>query len=148
MVTKNFYFRLSLLFTIIFQIDSSSLKDGDKLYLIQVEYGYNITNFTFEVLNKNDAEINEFLSSRIAFLNGTDYDKDIFEFYSLYINKFWIFLANSASVVNSLLEKDDYKKNELYINGIIIPESLNYVMPEKNNNKKIPIFIAKDKIIE
>ena len=148
MNVPNFFFLTVLLLAIIIPIYSSELKYGDKLCLIQVEYGYNITNFTFEVLNKDDAEINEFLSSRIAFLNGTDSDKDIFELYSPYINKFWLFLAKSTSVVNSLLEKDDYKKKELYINGIIIPESLNYVMPEKNNNKKIPIFIAKDNIIE
>ena len=148
MNVPNFFFLTALLLTIIIPIHSSELKYGDKLCLIQVEYGYNITNFTFDVLNKDDAEINEFLSSRIAYLTGTDSDKDIFELYSPYINKFWLFLAKSTSVVNSLLEKDDYKKKELYINGIIIPESLNYVMPEKNNNKKIPIFIAKDNIIE
>ena len=148
MNVPNFFFLTVLLLAIIIPINSAELKYGDKLCLIQVEYGYNITNFTFEVLNKDDAEINEFLSSRIAYLTGTDSDKDIFELYSPYINKFWLFLAKSTSVVNSLLEKDDYKKNELYINGIIIPESLNYVMPEKNNDKKIPIFIAKDNIIE
>ena len=148
MNVPNFFFLTVLLLAIIIPIYSSELKYGDKLCLIQVEYGYNITNFTFDVLNKDDAEINEFLSSRIAYLTGTDSDKDIFELYSPYINKFWLFLAKSTSVVNSLLEKDDYKKKELYINGIIIPESLNYVMPEKNNNKKIPIFIAKDNIIE
>ena len=148
MNVPNFFFLTALLLAIIISIKSSELKYGDKLCLIQVEYGYNITNFTFDVLNKDDAEINEFLSSRIAYLTGTDSDKDIFELYSPYINKFWLFLAKSSSVVNSLLEKDDYKKKELYINGIIIPESLNYVMPEKNNNKKIPIFIAKDNIIE
>ena len=148
MNVPNFFFLTVLLLAIIIPIYSSELKYGDKLCLIQVEYGYNITNFTFDVLNKDDAVIDEYLSSRIAFLNGTDSDKDIFELYSPYINKFWLFLAKSTSVVNSLLEKDDYKKKELYINGIIIPESLNYVMPEKNNNKKIPIFIAKDNIIE
>ena len=148
MNVPNFFFLTVLLLAIIIPINSAELKYGDKLCLIQVEYGYNITNFTFEVLNKDDAEINEFLSSRIAYLTGTDSNKDIFELYSPYINKFWLFLAKSTSVVNSLLEKDGYKKKELYINGIIIPESLNYVMPEKNNNKKIPIFIAKDNIIE
>ena len=79
-------------------------------------------------------------------MNGSDYDNEIFDIYSSYINKFWLFLVNSSSVANSLLERDDYKKNELYINGIIVPESLNYKMPENNNNKKIPIFIVKDDI--
>ena len=67
-------------------------------------------------------------------MNGSDYDKEIFDLYSPYMNKFWLFLVNSSEVANSLLEKDNYEKDELYINGIIIPESLNYTMPEKNNN--------------
>ena len=113
MNVPNFFFLTVLLLAIIIPINSVELKYGDKLCLIQVEYGYNITNFTFEVLNKDDAEINELLSSRIAYLNGTDSDKDIFELYSPYINKFWLFLAKSSSVVNSLLEKDDYKKKRI-----------------------------------
>ena len=148
MCDSHFCFLLILLLTEILSITSAVLNDGDQMYLIQVEYGYNITNFTFEVLNNDDAEINDFLSSRITFMNGSENDKEIFDLYSPYINKFWLFLVNSSSVANSLLERDDYKKDELYINGIIIPESLKYVMPEKNNNKKIPIFIAKDNIIE
>ena len=148
MCDSHFFFLLILLLTEIFTINSAVLNDGDQMYLIQVEYGYNITNFTFEVLNNDDAEINDFLSSRIAFMNGSENDKEIFDLYSPYINKFWLFLVNSSSVANSLLERDDYKKDELYINGIIIPESLKYVMPEKNNNKKIPIFIVKDDLTE
>ena len=148
MNVSNFYFLLILLLTVLLSINSTSLKDDDKLYLVHVEYGYNISNFTCEVLNRDDAEINEFLSSRIAFMNGSDYDKEIFDLYSPYMNKFWLFLVNSSEVANSLLEKDNYEKDELYINGIIIPESLNYTMPEKNNNKKIPIFIVKDDLTE
>lgn len=104
--------------------------------------------FLLEVLNRDDAEINDFLSSRIAFMNGSSFDNEIFDVYSAYINKYWMFIVNSSSVVDSLLERDDYKKNELYINGIIVPKSLNYKMPEKNNNKKIPIFIVNDNITE
>ena len=148
MNVSNFYFLLILLLTVLLSINSTSLKDDDKLYLVHVEYGYNISNFTCEVLNRDDAAINEFLSSRIAFMNGSDHDKEIFDLYSPYMNKFWLFLVNSSEVANSLLDKDNYEKDELYINGIIIPESLNYTMPEKNNNKKIPIFIVKDDLTE
>ena len=146
MCLSNIY--LLILLTIIISVNSAILKDDDELILIQVEYGYNITNFSLKVLNRENAEINDFLSSRIAIMNGSNYDNEIFDLYSSYMNKFWLFMVNSSAVADSLLQRDDYKKNELYINGIIIPESLNYVMPEKNNNKKIPIFIAKDKIIE
>ena len=91
MSSSNFCFQLLLLLTIIISITSTNLKDDDILYLIQVEYGYNISNFTMEVLNRDDAEINEFLSSRIAFMNGSDHDKEIFDLYSPYMNKYWSF---------------------------------------------------------
>ena len=148
MCITNYYFVILILIIILTSVNSSVLKDNDKLYLIQVEYGYNITNFELSVLNVDDSEINDNLASRIAFMNGSSCDDEIFDLYSTYINKYWIFLVNSTSVADSLLERDDYKKNELYINGIIVPQSLNYTMPSKNNNKKIPIFIVKDNITE
>ena len=88
--------------------------------------------------------INDQLSSRIAFLNNTESDKVIFDLYCNYINKFWLFLVNSSEVADQLLLRDDYEDNELIINGILIPKRLNYKMPEKNNNKNIPIFIIDD----
>ena len=146
MCISYIYFLILIFLTILISVNSAVLNEDDKLNLIQVEYGYNITNFDLEVLNRDDAEINDFLSSRIAFMNGSSFDNEIFDIYSAYINKYWIFIVNSSSVADSLLERDYYKKNELYINGIIVPKSLNYKMPEKNNNKKIPIFIVNDNI--
>ena len=148
MYLANIYLLILILLTIIISVNSTYLKDDDKLYLIQVEYGYNITEFSFEVLNRDDAEINDFLSSRIACFNNTEYDNDIFDLYSVYINKYWLFMVNSSKIADELLQRDDYKKKELYINGIIVPESLNYKMPEINNNKRIPVFIVKDNITE
>ena len=148
MFIPNLYFLILILLTILLSVKSSKLKDDDNLTLIQVEYGYNITDFTLEVLNRDNAEINDYLSSRIAFMNGTDKDNEIFDLYSQYINKYWIFLVNSSQVADSLLQREDYKKNELYINGIIVPKSLNYKMPSTNNNKKIPVFILQDDIVE
>jgi hypothetical protein len=148
MLIPNLYFLILILLTVLISINSSKLKDDDNLTLIQVEYGYNIIDFTLEVLNRDNAEINDYLSSRIAFMNGSEHDNEIFDLYSQYINKYWIFLVNSSQVADSLLQREDYKKKELYINGIIVPKSLNYKMPSKNNNKKIPIFILKDDIVE
>ena len=149
MFIPNLYFLILILLTILISVKSSKLKDDDNLTLIQVEYGYNITDFTLEVLNRDNAEINDFLSSRIAFMTGSDdKDKEIFDLYSQYINKYWMFLVNSTEAADNLLLREDYKKNELYINGIIIPKSLNYKMPSKNNNKNIPVFILKDEIVE
>ena len=149
MLIPNLYFLLLILLTILISVKSSKLKEDDNLTLIQVEYGYNVTDFSLEVLNRDNAEINDFLSSRIAFMTGSeDKDKEIFDLYSQYINKYWMFLVNSSEAADRLLQREDYKKNELYINGIIIPKSLNYKMPSKNNNKNIPIFILKDELVE
>lgn len=137
-------YQLLIILTLILTINSSKLKEDDELFIIQTEYQYNITKFNVTVLNKEEAEINDYLSSRIAFMNNTDSDKIIFELYSIYINKYWLFLVNSSEVANQLLLREDYKKNELTINGILIPKRLNYEMPKENKNKNIPIFIVDD----
>ena len=136
-----------IILILIITLNCSTLKKNDELYLVQVEYQYNITKFNLYMLNKDNAEINDFLSSRIAFMNSTESDDLIFNLYCNYINKYWLFLVNSSDVADKLLKRDDYKKNEIYINGIIIPKSLNYEMPKKNNNN-IPIFILDDNITD
>jgi hypothetical protein len=137
-----------IILILIITLNCSTLKKNDELYLVQVEYQYNITKYNLYILNKDNAEINDFLSSRIAFMNSTESDDLIFNLYCNYINKYWLFLVNSSEVADELLKRDDYKKNEIYINGIIIPKSLNYEMPKKNNNKNIPIFILDDNITD
>ena len=145
MLKKNLQGLIILMFII--TINSTTLKKNDELFLIHVEYQYNISKFNVTVLNRDDAEINDYLSSRIAFMNNSDSDNIIFDIYSNYINKYWLFLVNSSDVADTLLSRTDYKKNELDINGIIIPKSLNYKMPSKNKNKNIPIFIVDDNIV-
>ena len=141
-------YRYLIILAFIITINSSTLKKDDELYLIHVEYQYNITKYNFTILNRDDAEINEYLSARIAFMNHTNSDKDIFGKYSDYINKQWLFLVNSSEVANYLLKKDDYKKNNLYINGIIVPKNLQYKMPKDNNNKNIPVFEVEDNLTD
>ena len=148
MVIINYQYLIILILILIITLNCSTLKKNDELYLVQVEYQYNITKFNLYILNKDNAEINDFLSSRIAFMNSTESDDLIFNLYCNYINKYWLFLVNSSDVADKLLKRDDYKKNEIYINGIIIPKSLNYEMPKKNNNKNIPIFIVDDNITD
>ena len=146
MVLINYQFLIILSF-FIFSIKSTTLKKDDELFLIQVEYYYNVSKIELHVLNRDDAEINDDLSARIAFMNKSD-DKEIFDKYSTYINKYWLFLVNSTEVANSLLSRTDYDKKELSINGIIIPKSLNFKMPSNNENEDIPIFIVDDNITD
>ena len=145
---KNMFYFLILKTLISFVQSSTKLKEGDKISLIHVEYGYNITRFELSLINRDYAQINDLLSSRIAFLNNTETDKIIFELYSSYINKYWLFLVNSSEVANSLLLRDDYIQKELYINGIIIPKRLQYKLPSDNKNPLIPIFELNDSEID
>ena len=145
---KNMFYFLILKILIVFVQSSTTLKEGDKIFLIHVEYGYNATKFELSLKNRDYAQINDLLSSRIAFLNNTETDNMIFELYSSYINRYWLFLVNSSEVANSLLLRDDYIQKELYINGIIIPKRLQYKLPSDNKNPLIPIFELDDSEIE
>lgn len=145
---KNMFYFLILKTLISFVQSSTKLKEGDKISLIQVEYGYNATRFELSLKNRDYAQINDLLSSRIAFLNNTETDNMIFELYSSYINRYWLFLVNSSEVANNLLLRDDYLQKELYINGIIIPKRLQYKLPSDNKNPFIPIFELNDSEID
>ena len=145
---KNMFYFLILKTLISFVQSSTKLKEGDKISLIQVEYGYNATRFELSLKNRDYAQINDLLSSRIAFLNNTETDNMIFELYSSYINRYWLFLVNSSEVANNLLLRDDYLQKELYINGIIIPKRLQYKLPSDNKNPLIPIFELNDSEID
>ena len=140
-------FQLLIIISLFYLTNTFSLKENDELYLIHVEYNYNMSKFNINVLNREDAIINAYLSSRIAFMNNTASDDEIFNLYCNYINKYWIFLVNSKEVADQLLSRDDYDKNELYINGIMLPKSLKYKVT-KNKNKNIPILEIDDNITD
>lgn len=141
---KNMFYFLILKTLIAFVHSSTKLKEGDKISLVHVEYGYNVTRFELSLKNRDYAQINDLLSSRIAFLNNTETDNIIFELYSSYINRYWLFLVNSSEMANNLLLRDDYLQKELYINGIFIPKRLQYKLPSDNKNPLIPIFELDD----
>ena len=43
-------------------------------------------------------------------MGSEDKDKEIFDLYSLYIHKCWMFLVNSSEVAEKKKKKEDYKK--------------------------------------
>ena len=125
----------------------TKLKDGDSIQIVYTEYGINITNFNLSLINE-DADINDGYSSRIAYIGDENDEKEIFDLYSKYINRYWLFLVTTEEKANKLLKKNDYSKNEILFNGLIIPKSLKYKIPNDNNNENVPIFEIEDNITE
>ena len=123
MSSKIFIF---ILFSILsFITTKTKLKDGDNISIIYTEYTMNITNFNLSLMNE-DAEINDGYSSRIALIENDNDEKEIFDLYSKYINRYWLFLVTTEEKANKLLKKNDYTKNEILFNGLIVPKSLKY----------------------
>ena len=78
----------------------------------------------------------------------TNFDSSIYEYFSKYFNRIWIFYISDLNQIGKVLEKD-FSKNDIIITGIIIPKSLNYKITKENNkNKKVPILEINNELNE
>ena len=117
-------------------LKSATLKDNDKISLIYYEYSYNLSEINL-VINNTDVNIIDTLSCYLAFIKNEDSDiKEIFDFYSSYFNRQWIFFTNNSEIINNLL-KIDYNSYDIDLFGIIIPANLTYKIEKEYD---IPIF--------
>ena len=99
-------------------LKSATLKDNDKISLIYYEYSYNLSEINL-VINNTDVNIIDTLSCYLAFIKNEDSDiNEIFDFYSSYFNRQWIFFTNNSEIINNLL-KIDYNSYDIDLFGII-----------------------------
>ena len=120
------------------------LKDKDNVSLVYYEYSYNISEINLEMKNRN-IKIENSVQSRLAFIKDESKEHhEIFEIYSNYINRQWLFFTNSNETVRHLLKIDYFSKN-IYLMGLLIPKSLNFKIDE---DYQIPIFEINDNYTE
>ena len=141
---------MSLSFNIItfiilyFSTKSSSLKDNDKVSLVYFENSYNLSQINLDIKNR-DSSIIDSTSCHLAYIkNEKEEHKEIFDFYSSYLNRQWLFFADKEETINSLL-KIDYDSKDIYIFGILIPKNLKYKL---GNSHGIPVFEIDDNYTE
>lgn len=117
-------------------INNSKLKENDEVSLIYYEYNYNLSEIKMETLNR-DVSIIDSASCHLAFIENEEKEhNEIFDIYSSYFNRQWIFYADKKETIDKLLEID-YEKKNIYLMGILIPNDLNYNIDEDYD---IPIF--------
>ena len=120
------------------------LKDKDSVSLVYYEYSYNISEINLEMKNRN-IKIENSVQCRLAFIKDESKEHhEIFEIYSNYINRQWLFFTNSNETARQLLKIDYFSKN-IYLMGLLIPKSLNFKIDE---NYQIPIFEINDTYTE
>lgn len=140
--------KIIFFFLIIFPfIKTTHLREGDSISLVRVDYGFNSSYYNLSLLNE-DAEILYLKSSRIAYIKNFSDSDEIFDLYSKFINRYWIFLVTSPTVADQLLLKNDYDDSDLEFHGLLLPKSLNYKLPKKNKNKDVPVFSFNDNYTE
>ena len=123
-----------------YSIISLTIKNNDTISLIYYEYSYNLSEINIELKNR-EVSIIDSVQCRLAFVKDQKKEKDeIFDFYSNYFTRQWIFFTNNTETVNNLLQIE-YSENELYCLGILNPKSLNYNIQDDNG---IPIFEIDD----
>ena len=119
-----------------------SLSEILSLTIYENTFVKNIYNVT--LLNIKEAEIRN-NPSKLAYITDiNNKDKEIYNYYSKYFNRIWIFYINDANQINTVLSTD-FDDYDIIITGILIPKSLNYsITKDKNNNKKVPIIKIDD----
>ena len=116
------------------------LKDKDKVSLVYYEYSYNISEISLEMKISN-IKIENSVQCRLAFIKDEKKEhQEIFDIYSNYINRQWLFFTNSNETAKELL-KIDYSSKNIFLMGLLIPKSLNFKMDEEY---QIPIFEIND----
>ena len=116
------------------------LKDNDKVSLVYYEYSYNISEINLEMKNRN-IKLENSVQCRLAFIKDESKEHhEIFEIYSNYINRQWLFFTNNSETARQLLKIDYFSKN-IYLMGLLIPNSLNFKLDE---DYQIPLFEIND----
>lgn len=116
----------------------STLKEGDTVSLVLYEYRFNKTEYNLTLLNKGVDIIDSF-QTKMAYMKNNEEDSEIFDYYSKYFNRIWIFFAKDSETVNNLLAKD-FNEKDINVIAIIISKNLNYTLPKNNSREIIPIF--------
>ena len=136
----SFLLNLISFILLYFLINSSTLKDKDEISLIYYEYDYNLSEINITLKNR-DTSIMDLTAFHLAFIkNEKEEHEEIFNFYSKYFNRQWLFFTNNTDTIEQLL-KIDYNSKEIYIFGILIPKNLEYKIKKDHG---IPIFEIDD----
>ena len=113
----SFLFNLIILIILYASSKSTSLKDNDGVSLIYYEYMFNLSEINLNIKNR-DTDILDSTSCHLAFIKNERKEyKEIFELYSIYLNRQWIFFSDKAETINDLLEID-YDKKDVYFGFI------------------------------
>jgi hypothetical protein len=116
------------------------LKNSELLSLSVYEGTFIKDTYNLSLKNIDDAKIRNNPSKLAYITNINGNDSIIYNNYSKYFNKIWVFYITNIEQINLVLSKD-FSDYEIMITGILIPKSLNYqILSEDNVNEEIPII--------
>lgn len=139
---KTFFFLLLICNLINF----ISLKNYEFLSLSIYEGTFIKESYNLSLKNIDDAKIRNNPSKLAYITNINGNDSIIYNNYSKYFNKLWVFYITNEEQINLVLSKD-FSDYEIIITGILIPKSLNYqIISENNVNEEIPIIEVPENI--
>ena len=136
---KTYIFILYLFYKIRCQ-HSESFKE---IILNKYEYELDVYKYGLTLVNLN-TELYDMKYSLMAYINDTNFNDNLFNYYSPFYNHFWIFYISDINVLNEILNKYKGKNDYMTIYGVIIPKFLMNYIP-KNFSKQTPsIFYIED----
>ena len=141
--------RTNYLILIIFHVfNIVFLKNPDNVTLSIYENKHLKDTYNLTLLNTKDYYIKNNPSKMAHITDINNNDSLIYNYYSKFFNRIWIFYIYNSTQIKTVLSKD-FKGYDITITGILIPKSLNYKIDNNNNkNKKVPIFEIDDELNE
>ena len=141
--------RTNYLFLIIFDVfNIIYLKNSVNVTLSIYENKHLKDNYNMTLLNIKDSNIKNSPSKLALITDINNIDSLIYNYFSKYFNRIWIFYIYNSTQIKAVITKD-FKSYDITITGILIPRSLNYkIVNDNNKNKKVPIFEIDDELNE
>ena len=135
--------KYQLLILIYFQIIKEvHNKKKEIIILQQIEYEIYSSTYNLEIINLN-REIYNMRYSLIANLDEQNIDS-IMNDYTPYYNHFWLFLITDINTFTDIISKYKCINDYMIIYGIIVPQSMQLLLPKDYQNNKTTIFSVPD----
>jgi len=137
-------FRLAIfkicLLNLINCVDSEGLKE---IILNKYEYELNVSKFDLKILNLN-TELYDMKYSLMAYINDTNFDKNLFNYYTPFYNHFWLLYITDLKLFDEILNKYNSNNDYMTIYGIIIPAKFKDKVLRNFNKLSPSIFYIED----
>ena len=137
------FFRSMFILHIFIKLKCENSEGLKEIILNKYEYELNVSRYDLTILNLN-TELYDMKYSLMAFINDTNYDLNLFNYYTPFYNHFWLFYISDVTIFEEIIHKYRIKSDYMTIFGIIIPKHLKDKLKRNFDVLNPSIFYVED----